>query len=147
MLIDYKTEDFVKVLQDYDVVLHRQDNATLNKSLRVMKRGGHLISISGPPDHHCGREIGSPAVVRTLLRPLSLTVRISARRLCMRYSFLFMKANRAELQSITDLIVSGVMRPVMDKVFPFDDTNDAIAYVEKERAKGKVVVTMRRSST
>ena len=39
------------------------------------------------------------------------------------------------------------MRPVMEKVFPFDDTNDAIAYVEKGRAKEKVVVTMRRSST
>ena len=147
VMIDYKTEDFADVVKDYDVVLHSQDNAALRKSLKVLRRGGHLISISGPPDDHFGREIGSPWFVTTLLRLMSLTVRRTARRLGVDYSFLFMKANGDELQRITDLIERGVMRPVMDKVFPFDATNDAITYVEGGRAKGKVVVTMNRSDS
>ena len=50
ILIDYKTQDFETMLHGYDVVLHSQDSKTLDKSLRVLKPGGTLISISGPPD-------------------------------------------------------------------------------------------------
>ncbi len=50
VVIDYKTEDFETMLHGYDVVLHSQDSKTLDKSLRVLKPGGKLISISGPPD-------------------------------------------------------------------------------------------------
>ena len=50
IVIDYKTQDFEAILDNYDVVLHSQDGTTLDKSLRVLKPGGRLISISGPPD-------------------------------------------------------------------------------------------------
>jgi NADPH:quinone reductase-like Zn-dependent oxidoreductase len=50
IVIDYKKDDVENVLRDYDVVLHSQDAAVLEKSLRVLKPGGSLISISGPPD-------------------------------------------------------------------------------------------------
>ena len=50
VVIDYKTQDFEDVLRDYDVVLNSQGGKTLEKSLRVLKPGGKLISISGPPD-------------------------------------------------------------------------------------------------
>ena len=58
ILIDYKTEDFETMLHGYDVVLHSQDSKTLGKSLRVLKPGGTLISISGPPDPAFADEIG-----------------------------------------------------------------------------------------
>jgi NADPH:quinone reductase-like Zn-dependent oxidoreductase len=54
-----------------------------------------------------------------------------------------MRANGTQLTEITSLIDAGVIRPTLDKVFPFAATNEAIAYVESGRAKGKVVVTMR----
>ena len=50
IVIDYKKEDFENVLHDYDVVLNSLGKETLEKSLRVLKPGGWLISISGPPD-------------------------------------------------------------------------------------------------
>jgi NADPH:quinone reductase-like Zn-dependent oxidoreductase len=53
-----------------------------------------------------------------------------------------MKADGHQLSQITQLIDSGVIRPVVDRVYPFADTNDALAYVESGRAKGKVVVSM-----
>ncbi len=142
VVIDYETEDFAKILRDYDVVLHSQDRTALAKSLRVVKHGGHVISISGPPDQHFAREVGAPRAVSALLGLLSLSTRRTARRLGVEYDFLFMKADGSELQRITDLIDQGALRPVIDSVFPFSDLNAAISKVATGRAKGKVVVSM-----
>jgi len=140
LVIDYKTQDFEDLLRDYDVVLHSQDGKALEKSLRVLKPGGKLISISGPPDPEFGKEIGAPTFVKWVLRLLSAGVRRQAKGRGVGYSFLFMKASGSQLQEITRLIDAGLIRPVIDRVFPFESTNEAMAYVEAGRAKGKVVV-------
>ncbi|KJK46327.1 NADPH:quinone oxidoreductase [Lentzea aerocolonigenes] len=142
VVIDYRTEDFETVLHDYDVVLHSQDDATLAKSLRVLKPGGKLISISGPPDPAFAEEIGKPWILRPATRVLSHRARKAARRRQVGYSFLFMRANGEQLREITSLIDAGVITPVVDRVFPFDATNEAMAYVQRGRAKGKVVIEM-----
>jgi alcohol dehydrogenase len=143
VVIDYKTQDFEDVLRDYDVVLNSQDGKTLEKSLRVLKDGGKLISISGPPDPEFGKDIGAPWFVKLVLRLLSSGIRRRAKSRGVGYSFLFMKANGSHLREITRLFDAGVIRPVVDKVFPFESTNEAIAYVEAGRAKGKVVVKIK----
>ncbi len=143
VVIDYKKDDFEKVLQGYDLVLNSQDGKTLEKSLRVLKPGGKLISISGPPDPDFARKIGAPWFVKLIMRLLSSGVRKKAKRLNVRFSFLFMRANGDQLNEITSLINSGTIIPVIDKVFPFESINEAIAYVESGRAKGKVVVKMK----
>jgi NADPH:quinone reductase-like Zn-dependent oxidoreductase len=143
VVIDYKTQDFEDVLRNYDVVLNSQDAKTLEKSLRVLRTGGKLISISGPPDPEFGQQIGAPALVRLAIRLLSAGVRRKARSRGVAYSFLFMKASGSELRDIARLFDSGAIRPVIDRVFPFESTNDALAYVEAGRAKGKVVVKVR----
>ncbi|HET6718570.1 MAG TPA: NADP-dependent oxidoreductase [Rhodocyclaceae bacterium] len=143
IVIDYKKDDFEQVLQNYDVVLHSQDAAALEKSLRVLKPGGTLVSISGPPDPAFAKGRGVPWFVKLVVRLLSSGVRKTAARRGLRYSFLFMRANGRQLREITSLIDSGAIRPVVDRVFPFESTNEAMAYVETGRAKGKVVVKVR----
>ena len=143
VVIDYKTQRFEDVLHDYDVVLNSQDGTTLAKSLRVLKSGGKLISISGPPDPEFGKEIGAPWFVRLIIRLLSAGVMKKTRRRNLKYSFLFMRANGHQLFEITRLIEAGPIRPVIDRVFPFESTNEALAYVEAGRAKGKVVVKLK----
>ena len=143
VVIDYKTQDFEEVLRDYDVVLNSQDGKTLEKSLRVLKRGGKLISISGPPDPEFGKDIAAPGFVKVVMRLLSSGVRRRAKGRGVSYSFLFMKANGSQLHEITRLIEAGAIRPVVDRVFPFESTNEAMAYVEAGRAKGKVVVKLK----
>jgi len=143
IVIDYKTEDFARVLRDYDVVLNSLDKVTLEKSLRVLKPGGQLISISGPPDAAFARSIGASWVLRMIVGALSYGIRSKARRRQARYSFLFMRANGDQLSEITSLIEDGIIRPVVDRVFPFASTKEAMAYVEAGRAKGKVVVSLR----
>ncbi|KYK43124.1 NADPH:quinone oxidoreductase [Bradyrhizobium liaoningense] len=143
LVIDYKTQDFEKILSGYDLVLHSQDAKTLDKSLRVLKPGGLLISISGPPDPEFAREQGMNILMKLVLRLLSHGVRKKARKLGVRFSFLFMRAQGQQLREVTSLIESGVIRPVVDKVFPFEKTGDALAYVETGRANGKVVIAVR----
>ena len=143
VVIDYKTQDFEDVLRDYDVVLNSQDGKTLEKSLRVLKAGGKLISISGPPDPQFGKEIAAPGFVKLVMRLLSAGIRRRAQGRGIGYSFLFMKANGSQLNEITRLIEAGHIRPVVDRVLPFESTNEAMAYVEAGRAKGKVVVKLK----
>lgn len=143
VVIDYKTDDFENILRDYDVVLNSQDAGTLAKSLRVLKPGGQLISISGPPDREFAEEIKLPWYLQLLMSALSFSISRKARRRNVRYSFLFMKASGSQLRKITALIESGVIRPVLDQVFPFESTNEALAYIERGRAKGKVVIKVK----
>jgi NADPH:quinone reductase-like Zn-dependent oxidoreductase len=143
IVIDYKKDDFEKVLQNYDVALHSQDAVALEKSLGVLKSGGTLISISGPPDPAFAKGIGAPWFVSLIVRLLSAGVRKKATRRDLKYSFLFMRADGHQLREITRLIEAGAIHPVMDRVFPFESTNEALAYVESGRAKGKVVVKIK----
>ncbi|MFL5607055.1 MAG: NADP-dependent oxidoreductase [Gemmatimonadaceae bacterium] len=143
VVIDYRKEDFAGVLRDYDVVLNSLDKVTLEKSLRVLKPGGQLISISGPPDAAFARSLGASWILRLIMGALSYGIRAKARRRQAHYSFLFMRANGAQLTEIASLIDGGIIRPVVDRVFPFASTKEAMAYVEGGRAKGKVVVSLR----
>ena len=143
VVVDYKKQDFEKVLSGYNVVLNSLDGDTLQKSLRALKPGGKLISVSGPPDPDFAREQGLNWFLQQAMRLLSFGIRRKAKRHRVSYSFLFMRANGEQLSQITALIEAGIIRPVVDRVFPFEATNEALAYVGTGRSKGKVVVKMR----
>jgi NADPH:quinone reductase-like Zn-dependent oxidoreductase len=142
VVVDYTKEDFAKVLSGYDIVLNSLDKNTLEKSLIVLKPAGKLISISGPPDVAFAKEIGANWFLQQVMRLFSFGIRRKARRHRVSYSFLFMRANGEQLRQITALIEAGDIRPVMDRVFPFEATNEALTYIEAGRSKGKVVVTI-----
>jgi len=143
VVIDYRKDSFEEILRDCDVVLNSLDSATLEKSLRVLKPGGKLISISGPPDPQFASDLGLGRILELVMRLLSYRIRRQARRHRINYSFLFMRASGDQLREIGSLIETGVVRPVLDRVFPFESTKEALAYVETGRAKGKVVVKIR----
>jgi NADPH:quinone reductase-like Zn-dependent oxidoreductase len=143
VVIDYKTQSFADVLRDCDVVLNSQDENTLKQSLGVLKSGGKLISISGPPDPAFGQAIAAPWFVQLVMRLLSSGIRRMARRRSIGYAFLFMRPSGSQLREITALFDAGVIRPVVDRIFPFESTNEAMAYVDAGRSRGKVVVKVR----
>ena len=143
IVIDYRKDDFETILHDYDVVLNSLGGETLEKSLRVLRPGGKLVSISGPPDPDFAKDIGSSCILRLVMRLLSYRISKKAKRHHVSYSFLFMRASGDQLREISSLIDSGIIRPVVDRVFPFEATREALAYVETGRAKGKVIVKVR----
>ena len=142
VVIDYQTQDFETVLSGYDLVLNSQDAITLEKSLRVLKPGGLAISISGPPDPDFAKAAGLNPVLKFVMGLLSGKVRKQARRLGVRYAFLFMRADGRQLRDIAALVEANIIRPVVDKVFAFEKTPEALEYVESGRARGKVVITV-----
>ena len=124
-------------------MLDSQGGDTLAKSLRVLKPGGIAIGIAGPPDPDFARQLGTPSSRCGWSWPLlSFKTRRAARRRGVRYGFLFMRASGAQLGEIATLIDAGVLRPVVDRTYPFDEAPQALAHVEGGRSKGKVVITM-----
>lgn len=138
--IDFKKQDFADTLTGYDVVLDSLGPASLAKSMTVLKPGGLAISVVGPPDPGFAEQLGRP-LLAPVMALLSRKVRKRAKKLGVRYSFFFMCADGAELTLLADLYDNGTLKPVLDRTFPFDQTIEAMAYVEQGKANGKIVVT------
>jgi NADPH:quinone reductase-like Zn-dependent oxidoreductase len=142
VVVDYRKQDFADVLSGYDVVLDPLGGENLEKSLTVLRPGGQAIGVAGPPDPGFAKQLGAPRFIGVAMALLSRKVRNQARKLGVSYSFLWMQASGAQLRELADLYDAGHLRPVIDATFPFDETLDAMAYVEDGRSTGKVVVTL-----
>ncbi|MFI6315476.1 NADP-dependent oxidoreductase [Nocardia fusca] len=140
-VIDYRSQDFEQLLHDYDLVLDSLGGKNLEKSLRVLRRGGKAIGIAGPPDPAFARELGANPVLRLAITGLSSSIRRRARRLGVSYEFLFMHASGDQLRRIARLVDDGALRPVVGRVFPFDQTPQALEALSKGGIRGKAVIS------
>ncbi len=142
IVIDYKTTDFENEIKDFDLVLDTQGGKILEKSLNVLKRGGRVISISGPPDHAFAEAINANWFLKFIIPLLSWSIRNKAKKRGVTYSFLFMKPNGHQLSQISELVEAGKIKPVVDTEYAFSQINEALQYVNTGRTKGKVVVNI-----
>jgi NADPH:quinone reductase-like Zn-dependent oxidoreductase len=142
VVVDYTQEDFAEALSGYDVVVDSRGGENLERSLTVLKPGGQAIGVAGPPDPGFAKQLGAPRFMGVVMGMLSRRVRKQARKLSVGYSFLFMKADGGQLRELASLYDGGHLRPLIDTTFPFDQTLEALAYVEQGRANGKVVITL-----
>lgn len=142
-VLDYKKQEFEEVLRDYDVVLGTVRGDALMKSLRILRPNSTIVSLIGPPDAAFARARGMNFVMKLLFGLLSSKLRRAAKKNGTAYSFLFVQPNGAQLGEIGELLNTGKIRPVIDRVFPFAQAKEALAYLETGRAKGKVVVQMK----
>jgi len=140
-VIDYRTQDFEQVLSDYDLVLDSLGGDNVKKSLRVLKPGGIVIGLAGPPDPAFARQAGLHPVLRLAIGSLSAGIRRQAKRRGVNYEFLFMHADGKQLQQITGLIDIGALRPVVGQVFPFDETVHALSQIGTSGLRGKAVIS------
>ncbi|RTE90160.1 NADP-dependent oxidoreductase [Bradyrhizobium sp. LVM 105] len=142
-VIDYKTQQFEDVLRGYDAVLGTVRGDAIERSLRILKPGSRIASLVGPPDAAFARGRGMNIFMVLLFGLLSWKIIRRARLAGATYSFLFVHPDGGQLAEIGALLAAERIRPVIDKVFPFDQAKQALAYLEQGRAKGKVVVQMR----
>jgi alcohol dehydrogenase len=140
-VIDYRSQDFEQLLDGYDLVLDSLGGKNLEKSLRVLRPGGMAIGIAGPPDAAFARELGANPMLRLVTTALSSSIRRQARRLGVTYEFLFMRASGDQLRQITDLVDAGALRPVVGRVFDFDQTVQAVQSLDKGGIRGKAVIS------
>ena len=143
VVIDYRNEKFEEKVRDYDAVLDSVGGETLERSFAVLKKGGIVVSIAGPPEEGTAQDMGAGLLIRALFFFLSRKVRRLARRHGARYRYIFMKPSGEQLARLAGLVEEGRLKPVIDRIFPLEQAKEALAYVETGRAKGKVVIALR----
>jgi len=115
----------------------------LLKSLRILKPGSTVVSLIGPPDAAFGRARRMNLFMVFVFWLLSRKIIRHARKRGIEYSFLFVHPDGGQLANIAEFLKAENIRPAIDKVFPFDQAKESLAYLETGRAKGKVVVQMK----
>ncbi len=142
-IINYRTEAFEDLLHDYDGVYDTIGGETLRRSFKVVRPGGHIVSVSGLPNGRFGKSYRSGFLKTSLFRLLTLRETLLERKHDVTYTFLFMRPSGRQLEHITEWIESGQIKPIIDRVYPFEDAQAALEYSESGRAKGKVILKIK----
>lgn len=142
-VINYRETDFSEVLQDYDNVFDTLGGESLEKGFKIVKPGGNLVTVSGLPNERFGREYGVSILKRKLFALATRKVTALERKHDVSYHFLFMKPSGEQLRLIADYVESGRLVPVVDRVFSFEDAQEALDYSASGRAKGKIVIQIK----
>ncbi|WP_159056700.1 zinc-binding dehydrogenase, partial [Streptomyces yokosukanensis] len=141
--IDYHGQKFKAVLHDYDGAFDLTGGQDLLDSFAILKPGATTVSVAKTPEPTTARkDMGKGPLFAAVFGLLSMKIRREARRHGARYRFLFMHPSGADLAHLAALVDAGELKPVTDRVFPFEQIADGFAYLEQGRAKGKVVVEM-----
>ncbi|MDC7717481.1 NADP-dependent oxidoreductase [Vogesella sp. DC21W] len=141
-VVDYKKQDFEHVLHGYDAVLGTVKGDTIEKSLAILKPGGRIVSLVGPLDAAFARKKQLNVLLTFVFGLMSRKIMRLAGKQGVSYAFMFVRPDGSQLGQIGQLLADERILPVIDKVFPFDQAKEALAYLAQGRAKGKVVVQM-----
>ncbi|WP_291591307.1 NADP-dependent oxidoreductase [Comamonas sp. UBA7528] len=142
-VIDYKKQAFEQVLRGYHVVLGTIRGDALEKSVSILKPGGQIISLIGPLDMPFAHTRKLNFMLRLIFGLMSRKIIRKASAHGAGYSFLFVRPDGEQLDRIGELLSAGHVSPVIDKVFPWEQATQALAYLAQGHAKGKVVVQIK----
>ena len=118
LVIDYNMQAFDEVISDYDVVFDMVGGEIMNRSFKVLKKGGHLVSIKG-------QDTDGLAAQHDVT-----------------FDWFFMHPDGAQLEVLADLVASGALKPVIDSTFKFADAAEAYDHLAEGHAVGKIVIDM-----
>ncbi|MDH2435526.1 NADP-dependent oxidoreductase [Pokkaliibacter sp. MBI-7] len=138
--IDYTQQNFEQLLQGYNLVLGTVRGDVIEKSVSILKPGGKIISLVGPLDAAFAKSRKLNFMLKFVFGLMSKKIIGLAKKRNVNYEFLFVRPDGIQLSEIGKLIESEKIKPVIDKVFPFEETKEALAYLAKGHAKGKVVI-------
>jgi NADPH:quinone reductase-like Zn-dependent oxidoreductase len=135
-VIDYKTEDYKKIANNVDTVFDTLGGDYTFDAFAIIKKGGKVTSIVGPPDEETAKHMGMtdyklPEELAKLINEKSAD-----------YKLTWMQPNSKQLEKITIMVDDGKIKPVVDKVYAFEKGIEAYQYLATGRAKGKVIITL-----
>jgi NADPH:quinone reductase-like Zn-dependent oxidoreductase len=142
-VVDYKKQKFEAVLSGYDAVLGTVRGDLIEKAIGILKPPGKIVSLVGPLDVAFARARRLNFILTFAFALMSRKIMRLARKRNVDYSFLFARPDGDQLAQIGKLLEAQSIRPVIDKVFAFEQAREALAYLAQGRSKGKVVVLMR----
>jgi len=141
-VIDYTAQEISEAHGGFDAGFDVIGGKTLEKMFEIMKPGTKIVSIAGLPEPQTAiKDLGGRRALAAVFWVISYGIRSRARRSGVSYRYLFMHPSGTDLAELAELI-EGKLKVIVDKAYPFANISGALLYVESERAKGKVVVTM-----
>ena len=140
--IDYKTEDYTKVLSDVDYVLDTLGGDETKKQMQILRKGGKLVSLRAMPNGDFAKRMNLPKWKQLILGLAGSKFDKLADKYGVSYDFIFVESNGRQLQEVADIFESLKIQPSIDTVYSFDDINAALDKVANGRSKGKTIITM-----
>ena len=140
--IDYKTEDYVNTLSEVDYVLDTLGGNETEKQMKIMKKGGKLVSLRAMPNGSFAKRMNLPKWKQFLLGIAGRKFDKLADKYGVSYDFIFVESNGEQLQEVADLFESLKIKPSIDEVYPFEQINSALDKVANGHSKGKTVIEM-----
>lgn len=114
-VIDYKLQAFEDVLSDYDAVFDTVGGEVADKSFKVLKKGGVIVSMLGEPNHQLTQDAGVSAIGQNT------------------------QINTLRLNRVTELVDTGKIKVYIDKEFSLEEAKEAFTYQEQIHPRGKIV--------
>lgn len=133
-VIDYKNEDYKSIVKDADIVFDTLGGDYSVEAFDVVKQGGKVVSVVGPMDEDSAKMFGIP----DYKLPEDLSKAMEAKDAS--YNFIFMHPNGAHLAEIKSMIEDEKIKPIIDTVYPFSESIEALEHLATGRAKGKIVI-------
>jgi len=120
--IDYREQKFEEVLSDIDFVLDGMGGKVLEKSLKVVKDGGKIVSL---PTHQFPEDLQSEADQRNV-----------------ELEFVLVQSSGEDMNTLKGMLEADELKPHVSKIFPFENMADAHLQIESGRTVGKIIVTL-----
>ena len=142
-VIAYDRENYLQQDGNYDIVYDTLGGGSTVDAFKVVKRGGVVISLSGPPDRDFARREGAGLLVGIVVWLMGRKVYAASAAAGARYEWSFTESNGDQLRDIAALVEGGAIKPVVDREFAFEQLPAALTYLEAGRARGKVVLRVK----
>ena len=138
--IDYKKEDYAKVLSNVDYVLDTLGDRELEKEFSILKDGGSLVSLRGMPNGEFAARTGMSMIKRLLLKVAGRKYDQMAARRNQKYYFIFVHEDGAALGHVSEIFGQNHLEASVDGVYTLDDVNEALKKVASGGSKGKTIL-------
>ena len=139
-VIDYTKQSFLDDNEKYDVVYDTLGGQHTVDSFQVLKENGRVVSIAGDLDDITAEQLGLNKFIRFILSMKARKITKAASKINASYRFYLMSPNGKQLNELAKLYEKESIKPVIDNTYTFEESIEAIDYLSKGRAKGKVVV-------
>jgi len=142
LVIAYDRKNYLGRPARYDIVFDTIGGAATADAFKVIKRGGIVVSVAGPPDKMFARQVSARPLMSLVLSAVSLPMRIRAWLKGAHYYRFLTESSGPQLELIRAAVDRGDVRPIIDRVYPFEQLVPALETLSLGRAKGKIVISM-----
>lgn len=142
VFINYKKDDYSKVLKNVDYVLDTVGEKELEKEFSILKEGGTLVSVRAMPNKEFAERMELGALKRFMFGFAGRKYDKMAARRNQRYHFVFVREDGEGLKRMSALMETTRMETSVDSVFGLDEVNEALRKVASGGSKGKTIIKM-----